>query len=123
MKKNLEFLFSFEKEMLENYWEIFSNHFVNSAAWAIMKRQKIIWEKLDFTVWENWNNYFVSFSFWNNFKYWWHSKLELWRNYNDEEKTLYFVKSKNEINWTFLTAIKDSLEENKLIFDNLIITK
>lgn len=126
---------------LEEYWKLFQNHFVNSRAWILMKRQKIIWEEINFKPWKdnflwiswvcfslnNWKiqeeleelnkKLFLSSLNSNNIFDW----IENSRIYLSDKKYLFIIKPNKKKYWTLSNAYKDSLYENKLIFDNIKI--
>lgn len=126
---------------LIEYWELFAETFWNSAAGAIMKRQKIIWDNIDFKYWKdsflwlswicfNFNNSKITEKFENLTKELFSSSLESddvfnWiensRVYLSEKRYLFIIKPNKKKYWTLSNAYKDSLYENELIFKNIKI--
>ena len=109
---------------LKEYWDLFAETFWNSRAWIIMKRQKIIWENIDFKYWNDkvlWLSW-MCFSF-NN----WKIDEEVFdlikkgRIYLPEKKYLFIIKPNKKKYWTLSNAYKDALYENDLIFKNIKI--
>ena len=138
-KKDLEENIS--NDDLIKYWELFEKHFINSRAWILMKRQNIIWDKIDFKYWNDdflwlswicfsFNNQKIIENFDNLTKELFSSSLksedifewiESSRVYLPEKKYLFIIKPNKKKHWTLSNAYKDSLYENELIFKNIKI--